>query len=75
MEDIVAQVNRVSSMISDINAATKEQTTGIAQAAQAISHIDQVTQQNAALVEQSSAASESLSRQMERLSEAVGVFR
>jgi aerotaxis receptor len=75
MDDIVAQVQRVSVMIGEINAANVEQTSGIAQVAQAIGHIDQVTQQNAALVEQSSAASESLSQQMARLADAVGVFR
>jgi aerotaxis receptor len=75
MEDIVVQVQRVSTMIGEINAATVEQATGIAQVSQAIGHIDQVTQQNAALVEQSSAASESLSQQMGRLADAVGVFR
>ncbi len=72
--DIVAQAGRVSVMIAEITTATTEQTAGIAQVAQAIGHIDQVTQQNAALVEQSSAASESLSQQMSRLAEAVGVF-
>ena len=75
VDDIVAQVQRVSTMIGEINSATNEQTTGIAQVSQAIGHIDQVTQQNAALVEQSSAASESLSQQMARLADAVGVFR
>jgi aerotaxis receptor len=75
MDDIVVQVQRVSTMIGEINTATVEQTSGIAQVAQAIGHIDQVTQQNAALVEQSSAASESLSQQMSRLADAVGVFR
>ena len=75
MDDIVAQVERVSAMIGEINTATVEQTAGIAQVSQAIGHIDQVTQQNAALVEQSSAASESLSQQMARLADAVGVFR
>jgi aerotaxis receptor len=75
MEDIVAQVGRVSTVIGAINTATIEQTSGIAQVAQAIAHIDQVTQQNAALVEQSSAASESLRQQMARLAAAVDVFR
>jgi aerotaxis receptor len=75
MEDIVTQVQRVSVMIGEINTATVEQTSGIAQVSQAIGHIDQVTQQNAALVEQSSAASESLNQQMGRLADAVGVFR
>jgi len=74
MDDIVAQVNRVSSMITEINSATTQQSAGIAQVAQAIGHIDEVTQQNAALVEQSSAASTSLSQQMGRLADAVGVF-
>jgi len=75
MDEVVGQVRRVSTMIGEINTATVEQTAGIAQVAQAIGHIDQVTQQNAALVEQSSAASESLSQQMARLADAVGVFR
>jgi len=75
MQDIVAQVQSVSTMIGEINAATVEQTSGIAQVSQAIGHIDQVTQQNAALVEQSSAASGSLSQQMGRLADAVGVFQ
>jgi len=75
MDEVVGQVRRVSTMIGEINTATVEQTAGIAQVAQAIGHIDQVTQQNAALVEQSSAASESLNQQMGRLADAVGVFR
>jgi aerotaxis receptor len=75
MDDIVAQVQRVSSMIGEINTATVEQSSGIAQVAQAIGHIDQVTQQNAALVEQSSAATEGLSQQMTRLASAVSVFQ
>ncbi len=75
MDDIVAQVNRVSSMISEIATATHEQSDGIGQVCAAIGHLDQVTQQNAALVEQSTAASESLKQQMNRLADAVGVFR
>jgi aerotaxis receptor len=75
MDEIVAQVNRVSTMISEIATATNEQSDGITQVAQAIGHLDQVTQQNAALVEQSTAASEGLKQQMSRLSDAVGVFR
>jgi aerotaxis receptor len=74
MEDIVTQVRRVSDLISEISTATHEQSSGIAQVGQAIGHLDQVTQQNAALVEQSSAASESLRQQASRLAEAVGVF-
>jgi PAS domain-containing protein len=75
MDDIVMQVRQVSTMIEEIDAATAEQTSGIAQVAQAIGHIEQVTQQNAPLVEQSGAASERLREQMGRLADAVGVFR
>jgi len=74
MADIVASVNRVSNMISEIATATSEQSDGISQVSEAIGHLDQVTQQNAALVEQSTAASESLKQQMKRLGDAVGVF-
>jgi aerotaxis receptor len=74
MNDIVSRVSRVSSMISEIATATGEQSDGISQVSEAIGHLDQVTQQNAALVEQSTAASESLKQQMNRLADAVGVF-
>jgi aerotaxis receptor len=75
MDDIVAQVNRVSGMISEMATATSEQSDGISQVSEAIGHLDQVTQQNAALVEQSTAASETLKQQMNRLADAVGVFQ
>jgi aerotaxis receptor len=75
MDNIVAQVTRVSGLIAEITSATNEQSAGIAQVSQAIGHLDQVTQQNAALVEQSTAASASLKQQMGRLADAVGVFK
>ncbi|HET7867161.1 MAG TPA: methyl-accepting chemotaxis protein [Burkholderiaceae bacterium] len=75
MEDIVSQVKRVSGLIAEISVATAEQSDGIAQVGQAVGHLDKITQQNAALVEQSSAASESLKQQAMRLVEAVSVFR
>jgi aerotaxis receptor len=75
MDDIVSQVRRVSDLIGEISSATAEQTGGIGQVGQAIGHLDQITQQNAALVEQSAAASESLKLQASRLVEAVRVFR
>ena len=75
MEDIVSQVQRVSDLIAEISSATHQQTAGIVQVGQAISHLDQITQQNAALVEQSTAASESVKQQMACLADAVGVFR
>ena len=75
MDEIVSQVKRVSDLIGDISTATAEQSAGIGQVGQAISHLDQITQQNAALVEQSAAASQSLQQQAARLVEAVSVFR
>lgn len=75
MEDIVTQVKRVSDLIAEISSSTAEQSTGVAQVDQAVVHLDNITQQNAALVEQSTAASESLKQQATRLVDAVGVFR
>ncbi|HDR9757799.1 TPA: hypothetical protein QDC44_001920, partial [Burkholderia cepacia ATCC 25416] len=75
MEDIVAQVKRVSDLIAEISSSTVEQSTGVSQVDQAVVHLDNITQQNAALVEQSTAASESLKQQATRLVDAVNVFR
>lgn len=75
MDDIVVQVKRVSDLIADISSATIEQSSGITQVGQAVSELDNITQQNAALVEQSAAAAESLKQQATRLVEAVSVFR
>ncbi len=75
MNDIVAQVKRVSDLIADITSATMEQSSGIGQVNDAITQMDQTTQQNAALVEQSAAAATSLREQAEKLAQAVAVFR
>ncbi len=75
MGDLQARVARVSELIAEISAATHEQTTGIGQVGESVSELDQITQQNAALVEQSAAAAESLKTQANRLAEAVQVFR
>ncbi|NRF68937.1 MCP four helix bundle domain-containing protein [Aquincola sp. S2] len=75
MGDIVAQVRRVDDLIAEITAATLEQSTGLGQVGTAIGQLDEVTQQNAALVEESAAAAESLRQQAQRLVEAVAVFR
>jgi methyl-accepting chemotaxis protein len=75
MDDIVTQVRRVNDLIADISAATLEQSTGIGQVGEAVTQLDQVTQQNAALVEESAAAAESLKQQADRLVKAVAVFR
>ncbi|WP_415842069.1 methyl-accepting chemotaxis protein, partial [Paracidovorax anthurii] len=75
MEGIVAQVRQVSTLISEIANASAEQSSGIGQVGEAVNHLDQVTQQNAALVEQSAAAAASLRSQSEQLSALVAVFR
>jgi aerotaxis receptor len=75
MEEIVTQVKRVADLIGEISSASREQSQGIGQVGQAIGHLDQVTQQNAALVEQSAAASQSLEQQAVLLANAIGVFR
>ncbi len=74
MNVIVAQVRRVTELITDIASAAREQSDGILQVNQAVAQMDQVTQQNAALVEQSAAAAASLSLQAQGLSEAVAAF-
>ena len=75
MNDIVSQVKRVNDLIGEIGSATREQTQGIGQIGDAVNQLDQVTQQNAALVEESAAAAESLKVQAENLVTAVKVFK
>jgi methyl-accepting chemotaxis protein len=75
IEDVVTQVRRVTQLIGEISAATSEQTSGIGQVSDAVNQLDQVTQQNAALVEESAAAAESLKAQAGRLVDAVALFR
>jgi methyl-accepting chemotaxis protein len=75
MQDIVAGVKRVTDIIGEISAASGEQSAGVGQIGDAITRIDQGTQQNAALVEESAAAAESLRQQSQALVQAVSVFR
>ena len=75
IQDIVTQVQHVSQLIGEIHSATSQQYQGIAEVSNAVARIDQATLQNAALVEQSSAAAESLRIQAVRMAEMVGVFR
>ncbi|MGW8493245.1 methyl-accepting chemotaxis protein [Micrococcus luteus] len=75
MEDIVTQVKRVSDLIAEISSSTAEQSTGVAQVDQAVVHLDNITQQNAALVEQSAAAATLLREQAARLAQTVGEFK
>jgi methyl-accepting chemotaxis protein len=74
MGDVVGQVQRVNNMMAEITVASKEQSLGISQVAQAVAQLDQMTQQNAAMVEQSSAAAMSMGDQAQRLVAAVKVF-
>ncbi len=75
MDDIVGGVQRVTDVIGEISAATGEQSTGLRQVNEAVAGLEQMTQQNAALVEESAAAAESLNDQVTRLSGLVGTFR
>jgi methyl-accepting chemotaxis protein len=75
MEEIVSSVKRVTDIMAEIAAASIEQSSGIEQVNQAITQMDEVTQQNAALVEEAAAAAESLEEQAQVLSQAVSVFK
>ncbi|MGH8786216.1 MAG: methyl-accepting chemotaxis protein [Cupriavidus necator] len=75
MVEIVAAVKRVTDIMGEISAASAEQSAGIEQVNQAVTQMDTVTQQNAALVEEAAAAAGSLEEQAQRLKEAVSTFR
>ncbi|MCS3506161.1 methyl-accepting chemotaxis protein [Achromobacter sp. JUb104] len=75
MQEIVASVKRVTDIMGEISAASDEQSSGIDQVNRAVSQMDEVTQQNAALVEEAAAAAGSLQEQAERLVQAVAVFK
>jgi uncharacterized phage infection (PIP) family protein YhgE len=73
--DVVDSVRRVTDIMSEIASASQEQSDGIEQVNGAISQMDQVTQQNAALVEEAAAAAASMQDQAARLEQAVSFFR
>jgi methyl-accepting chemotaxis protein len=75
MQRIVTQVQRVNDLVSEISAASNEQTRGIEQIGQAVAQLDQVTQQNAALVEESAAAADSMRMQAQSLAQSVSTFK
>jgi methyl-accepting chemotaxis protein len=75
MDEIVLSVKRVTDIMSEIAAASVEQSSGIEQVNHAVTSMDEVTQQNAALVEEAAAAAESLEEQAQLLSQAVAVFK
>ncbi|HIV73093.1 MAG TPA: chemotaxis protein [Candidatus Aquabacterium excrementipullorum] len=75
MNEIMSSVQRVSDIIGEISAASSEQSQGIGQVNNSVNELDQMTQQNAALVEESAAAAESLRDQAGKLANAVAAFK
>ena len=75
MEDVVTAVRRVNDIMGEISNASREQSLGVAQVGEAVSQMDQTTQQNAALVEEMATAAASLRSQAQELVEGVAVFK
>ncbi|MNV15749.1 Methyl-accepting chemotaxis protein III [compost metagenome] len=75
MQEILETIERLTLLVNDIATASQEQVTGIDQVNTAVNQMDQVTQQNAALVEEAAAAASSLETQAQRLQGAVSAFR
>ncbi len=75
MGSIVSEVARCGKLIAEISAASQEQSQGIGQVGEAVTQLDRMTQQNAALVEESAAAAESLKDRAARLSAVVAQFK
>ena len=75
MSEVVGAIRRVTDIVGEISAASHEQSLGVAQVGEAVTQMDQVTQQNAALVEEMAAAAGSLKAQAQDLVHVVSVFR
>ncbi|KND61151.1 Methyl-accepting chemotaxis protein I (serine chemoreceptor protein) [Candidatus Burkholderia verschuerenii] len=75
MNEVIVAVQRVTDIMGEIAAASEEQSSGIEQVSRAVSQMDEVTQQNAALVEEAAAAAQSLEDQAGKLREAVAIFK
>ncbi len=75
MDEVVTSIRRVSDIVAEISAASREQSAGVTQVGMAVTHMDTTTQQNAALVEEMSAATASLNTQAQELVQAVAVFQ
>jgi methyl-accepting chemotaxis protein len=75
MGEVVVSIARVTTIMGEISSASREQSTGVAQVGLSMSQMDSATQRNAALVEQSAAAAESLSAQAQELVQVVAAFR
>jgi methyl-accepting chemotaxis protein len=75
MDETVGAIRRVSQLMSEISTATLQQTEGISHVNDSVTQLDQMTQQNAALVEQAASAAESMRQQAARLDQVVASFR
>jgi len=75
MQEIVASIRKVTDIVGEISSASEEQSRGVSLVGEAVAQMDRVTQQNAALVEESAAAAEGLKHQAEQLVQAVATFR
>jgi methyl-accepting chemotaxis protein len=75
MDAVVASIKRVTDIMGEIAAASREQSSGVAQVGEAVMQMDRATQQNAALVEESAAAADSLKSQAQQLVSAVAIFK
>ena len=75
MDEVVASIKRVTDIMGEISAASTEQSQGVAKVGDAVTQMDQVTQQNAALVEEMAAAAISLKSQAQELVQTVAMFK
>src|SRR5688572_29478041 len=75
MSEVVQSVKRVTDIMGEITAASQEQSSGIEQVNQTVTQMDQVTQQNAALVEEAAASAKALEDQAEGLSKSIAAFK
>ncbi|WP_332852069.1 methyl-accepting chemotaxis protein [Duganella sp. S19_KUP01_CR8] len=75
MQEVVASIKQVTDIVGEISAATQEQNDGIAQVHQAVTQMDQTTQQNSALVEETAAAAQTLRDQADKLEQVVSAFK
>ena len=75
MQEMVGAIGKVNTIVSAISNASREQAEGVIQVGEAITQMDQVTQQNAALVEEMAAAASSLNSQSQELVQAISIFQ
>ena len=75
MTEVIASVARVTEVMDEISSTTREQNQGIGQVNQAVIHMDGITQQNAALVEQAAAAATNLAQRTDSVAQSIGIFK